>query len=152
VPFNEVIPSWNIDLPPGAGLCVELRVGRTAGDVWSKFYYLGSWGAAPKVETKTVKDERGAIEIDYFSSRETFDRIQYRIRSAAGRDGNLPALRRFALAYSNTLNDAQLAKWHRPHVDPTTKEGWARRLPVPFRSQNVEDPAIRGSICSPTSV
>ncbi len=150
-PFNELIPSWNVDVPPGSGFVVELRVGRGGGGSWTPFYYLGSWGDAPGIEHKVLRDAGGVVEIDYFRSRRWFDRIQYRVHLAAADPRRLPALRRFALAYSNTLNDEQLARRHRKPIDPGPRHRWARRLPVPFRSQKGEGRAIRGRVCSPTA-
>jgi len=150
-PFNEVIPSWNIDVPPGSGFVVELRVGRGKGDFWTPFYYLGRWGNAPEIEPKMLRDGNGVIEIDYFASRQVFDRIQYRVHLASGHADRSPVLRRFALAVSNALDDERIARRHRKPIDPGPPPRWARRLPVPFRSQQAEDPKIAGSICSPTS-
>ncbi|GMU20486.1 MAG: membrane protein [Phycisphaerae bacterium] len=150
-PFNDLVPSWNVDVPPGAGFAVELRVGRKQGDFWTPFYYLGAWGQAPPVEPKVLRDASGFINIDYFQSTHPFDRVQYRFRMEAGDDGKRPVVRRVALACSNTLNHPDVARVHRAAIDPGQAEKWARRLPVPFRSQKWEDPKISGSVCSPTS-
>ena len=50
------------------------------------------------------------------------------------------------------MNDENLARQHRHPIDPGPQKRWARRLPVPFKSQISEDPEIRGQICSPVSV
>ncbi len=151
-PFNDLVPSWNVDVPPGAGFAVEIRVGRDQGDFWTPYYYLGRWGEAPKLEQKVVKDENGFINVDYFQSTARFDRLQYRFHFAASDPQRPAVLRRVAFACSNTLNDAELARKHRRTVDPGPKEQWVRRLPVPFRSQKWESEELRSQICSPTSV
>lgn len=152
-PFNDLVPSWNVNVPEGTGFVVQIRVGRRAGDFWTDFYYLGRWGEAPqKAIKKVVRDENGAIDIDYLRSDQAFDRIQYRVLLVTTDPDHTPALRRFALAYSNTLDDAALAREHRSKVRPGAAARWTTRLPVPFRSQRDEDPKIAGSICSPTSV
>jgi len=151
-PFNDLLPSWNVDVPLGAAFTVELRVGRREGDFWTPYYSLGTWGRREPLKGKHLRDENGFINIDYFQSSKKFDRVQYRFLLEAGEGGLWPIPRRVALAYSNTLNDAELARKFRKTVDPGPKEKWTRRLPIPFRSQKWEDPSIRGSICSPTSV
>ncbi len=149
-PFNDLVPSWNVDTD-GGGFYVLLRVGRTSDDFWSPWYYLGSWGDAPQPAAKVMEDASGFINIDYFQSKGRFNRVQYafHLRLNDGRTG--PMIRRVCLACSNTLDDAELARKFRRRIDPGPKEKWARRLPVPFRSQKWEDEKIRGSICSPTS-
>src|SRR5512136_278369 len=54
--FNDLCPSWNIDVPDGAGFYVEIRVGRQAGDFWTPFYYLGGCGKFPAPERRVLKD------------------------------------------------------------------------------------------------
>ncbi len=151
-PFNDLLPSWNVDVPPGGAFTVAIRVGRREGDFWTPYYFLGTWGRREPLKGKHLRDENGFINIDYFQSSKKFDRIQYRFHLEQGEGGQWPVPRRVALAYSNTLNDADLARKFRKPVDPGPKEKWARRLPIPFRSQRWEDAKIRGMICSPTSV
>lgn len=151
-PFNDVVPSWNVDCPRHAGFVVELRLGRGERGFWTPYYYLGRWGAAAAPTEKIQHDPNGDVDIDYFRSTHRFDRVQYRVRLFSSRRGPLPVLRRFGLACSNTLNDADLARRFRKPIDPGPQEKWARRLPVPFRSQKWEAREVRGSICSPTSV
>jgi len=151
-PFNDLVPSWNIDVPAGGGFAVQIRMARQQDDFWTPFYYLGSWGRAPQVDKKVTADDNGLINIDYFQSNNRFDRIQYRVLLSGSDLGHPPIIRRVGLAYSNTLNDVNLFVTHRRKIDPGPKEKWARRLPVPWRSQKAEDKKISGSICSPTSV
>jgi len=151
-PFNEVLPSWNIDIPAGTGFIVEIRAGRRSENIWTSFYYLGRWGSVPQRSTKVLHDTNGIVDIDYFRSQQTFDRIQYRVYLYTTEPHRSPSLRRFSLVYSNTLNNVKLARKHRKTILPGPREKWTRRLAVPFRSQKKESPKIRGSICSPTSV
>lgn len=151
-PFNDFVPSWNVDVPEDAAFSVEVRVGRRQGDFWTGWYYFGQWGTMPPIEPKLIRDANGQVDIDCFRSHTSFDRIQYRVWLFAKASGRTPTLRRFAIAYSNTLDDAALARQCRRPIDPGPQRLWARRLPVPWRSQTVEDESIRHSICSPTSV
>jgi hypothetical protein len=150
--FNDLIASWNVDVPKGSGFWVSFRVGRKAGDFWTPWYYLGSVGAVPgvAVDCKTLTDENGVVNQDYFQSCNRFDRIQYRFHMLGGE--RFPTIKRVGLAYSNTLDDADIAAKFRKVVDPGPKEKWARRLPIRGRSQNWESDQLRGLICSPTSL
>ena len=151
-PLNEVVPSWNVEVPPDTGFLVQLRMGLSGEDRWTPYYYLGVWGACTPPAEKITSDEFGRIDIDYFMSRRLFDRIQYRVRlfGRPGRPG--PRLRRFAVVCTNSLGDKGLYSRTRRTIELPPKTRWQRRLPVPYRSQTVEDDSIRHSICSPTSV
>ncbi|MBI4582138.1 MAG: C39 family peptidase [Planctomycetes bacterium] len=151
-PFNDLVPSWNVDLPEGTGVEAEIRLGRKADGSWTPYYYFGVWGTAPKPDRRIIKDDHGVIDIDTFRSSRSFDRIQYKFLLATTVPDRSPVIRRVGLAYSNTLNDAALAARFRKPIDSGPPSGWARRLPVPWRSQTVEDEKIRHSVCSPTSV
>lgn len=151
-PFNDLVPSWNVEMPEGTGFRVAIRMGRRAGKFWTPFYHFGTWGSARRPEPLIIEDDNGVIDVDTFRSTQAFDRIQYRFVLTTAAAGQSPVIRRVGLAYSNTLGDEELARTHRKPVDPGSPSRWARRLAVPWRSQKVEDPRIRGSICSPTSV
>jgi hypothetical protein len=160
-PFNEALPSWNVDAPQGAGFEVELRVGRSRDGFWSPYLYAGDWGAETKASGKTVRFEGGHIDVDYFRSSESFDRIQYRVKAlpAAGgknREGGARPRELRVVRFSLCLSDVTgvpPSRAPRSESPPDPPAGtWQRRLPVPYRSQRAEDPAIAGRICSPTSV
>lgn len=150
-PFNEVCPSWNVDTPDGSGFYVELRVGRREGDTWSPFFYLGQWGRVPNVSDHVSKNEFGHVDVDYFVSDRTYDRLQYRIHFFPTADGKCPVLRRFGLCYSNVTGDRELWERHHRPPKPAPRERWQRRLPVPFVTQATEVPDMSG-LCSPTSL
>jgi len=150
-PCNEMVPSWNVEVPESTGFFVEFRFGFKGSRNWTSYYYLGRWGSAQPPEKKIVKDPYADIKGDCMISEYLFDRIQYRVHLSTTDLKRTPVLRRFAVAYSNTTGDAELAKRQHKDIDPGPKEKWARRLPVPFRSQKWESPALRGQVCSPTS-
>jgi D-alanyl-D-alanine dipeptidase len=156
--FNEVVLSWNIELPPHAGFCVEARVGRRADDSWSPYLYFADRGGSVPSGEKITKFEHGYVDVDYFRSDERFDRLQYRVR-AAGReppDNAVAAEAKLRIArVTVNLSDTTGRLTSVPQA-PLPAEpppaAWQRRLPVPFRSQTVERKDIAGMICSPTSV
>lgn len=151
-PFNEVVPSWNVIVPRDTGFRVELRLGPGRNAEWTAWYYLGTWGRAGSSPEKTVRDDDGEIDIDYFRSTRTFDRLQYRLHFFGRLGAAGPHLRRFAMVCTNALGDRALyERMHRP-VTPPPACRWQRRLPVPYRSQQDQAESIRGSVCSPTSI
>lgn len=148
--FNEVVASWNVDVPPGAGFCCELRVGRSFDDTWSPYLYLGDWGTPPPGD-RVVRFDGGEVDVDYFRSTKRFDRAQFRLL-AIGAPQVETAVRvaRLTLCFSDTTGMPTAL----PRQRSRTPAGgdWQRTLPVPFRSQRTDDPDLLGRICSPTSV
>ncbi len=153
--FNEVLLSWNIDIPADAGFVVELAVGRRIDDSWSPWLHVGDWGDVPDATARTMRFDGGRIDIDCFVSERRFDRLRYRIRASTRAAGGRTLLvRRVDACYSDLtgLPDS----WTPPDLAPRRGSPpahlWKRRLDVPFRSQRTERPELAGRICSPTSV
>jgi len=152
LPFNQVVPSWNVELPDESGFRVELRVWSHAEDALSAWYDLGIWGIAPEGPRAAVRDELGAVDVDVFRSERTFDAVELRFHLRPAPDGSTPKVRSVMVCVSNTQGDPELAQRFAGTPDDLPAELWQRRLDVPFRSQRTENPAIAGRICSPTSV
>jgi beta-lactamase class A len=154
IKFNEAVISWNVDMPPDSGVCVEIRVGRRFDAFWSPYLNLEYCGNASLQDEHITMFDGGRIDVDYFRSDQRFDRIQYRIRAAG--DGEKPAnlcVRRIAVCVNDLtgippalMRDAAALRAAPP------AEAWQRRLPVPFRSQATDNPQMVGKLCSPTSV
>ncbi|MCP4589960.1 MAG: D-alanyl-D-alanine dipeptidase [bacterium] len=155
--FNEVVLSWNIDAPPGAGFSVEARVGRRRDDTWSPYLYFSDWGTVVPPQDRRIECDQGEIDVDYFVSEERYDRVQYRVRTqcpeSSDNSGTPPAtlrIARMAVCLSDTSGRITAVPRRAEATVPDTS--WKRRLPVPYRSQRVERKELSGRICSPTSV
>ncbi|MFO0840621.1 MAG: C39 family peptidase [Phycisphaerae bacterium] len=161
IPFNDVLMSWNIETPPDAGFAAELRVGRRE-EAWSPWLHVGEWGAWSDPSPRVTSFEDGRIDVDYFRSDQRFGRAQYRIRatSRGGAPGAAIHVRRVALCFSDmTSHDrhgasgsAGLPDARKPQSTVSPSSRAARRLDVPFRSQQAEPADVSGRICSPTSL
>ncbi len=146
-PFNEVLPSWNIDLPPGTGVAIELSVGDRRG--WSPWLHIGDWGRVP-ASRRVVRCARGRVEIDIFRSDSLFDRARIRLRAFAPRgsphprDIPPPRLRRLHLCFSDTTQGLQ--------ARPPSRGPRRPPLRVPAIRQGTAPAAIASRVCSPASV
>lgn len=143
IPFRELVASWNVASPPGAGFVVELRVGAAGGAPLSPWLEVGEWGAVPERERATSCAD-GAIEVDLFRAERAFARFQLRVRAFGA--GELRVERLAAC-----LSDVGAARAGEP---ASSGEGVPAPLELALapRSQRDEDPAIAGRICSPTSL
>jgi beta-lactamase class A len=167
-PFNEVLVSWNAEVPRGAGMAVDLRVGRRCDGSWSPYLRIGGWGeAAPRLAIEAEEEtegknpwEGGSIDVDYFRSKDAarYDRLQYRVRAwrtpvdSAAQESAQVRVVRVALSTSDTTG---IPLSFRPELSEEAEPppgAWQRRLEVPFRSQRAEDAKLAARICSPTSV
>jgi hypothetical protein len=150
-PFNELLLSWNVYTPRGAGFRVEARVGRTSDDFWGPWLFFGEWGDAPPAGERSISFALGRVDVDYFRGAERFSRLQYRVRAAAqAADGAEVHVDRIAACVSDTTGAASSAPPNRQAS--LGADHWQRRLPVPERSQKSEAAEIAGRICSPTSL
>jgi hypothetical protein len=153
--FTEVVPSYNPNCPPEAGVRLDLRVRDAKRGAWSQWLYMGSWGKTVGKEKRVTRDESvgGAVNIDYLTLRRPADAYQTRLTfySFALDESANPAVRRLAVCYSGVANEPE--KFERAGgVEALSAGAWARDLAVPFRAQGVEHKALKGEICSPTSV
>lgn len=140
-PFDELLLSWNVDVPEGAGFAVEVSVADAAG--WSPWLYLGDWGPGLPADRRRTAFEGGRVEVDVFRASRPFERARYRIHATGERPVAVHAL---ALCFTDTARLSGL--------DPGRPSVRARlaSLAVPPRSQRGEDAALAPRICSPTSV
>jgi hypothetical protein len=153
-PFHEALASINARLSPGGVLALEIRV-VGAGENWSDWLRVLTWGdgdaetLGPPVRTIAGPGgvAMGVIDVDFFRSSLTFERVQYRVRAVAGAeaDASRPPATIDRIAITTT---APRVRW-----TPLTAAASAPvRLDVPFRSQKTPDPTLSGRLCSPTSV
>lgn len=143
-PFNEAVPSWSAECPPGARVTVALRV--RVGGAWQEWADIAEWGAADARTLKPVVRDLTSTDVDTLkvNGGRTADALQLRATLAAEKAGSSPVLRALS-AVHYMAGDALPCGTAR-------SAAWGHAIDVPPRSQLVEDAKIRGAICSPTSL
>ncbi|HVV01524.1 MAG TPA: hypothetical protein VHH88_09195, partial [Verrucomicrobiae bacterium] len=126
--FDELVASWDADMPDGASLKVEARA--LHNDHATKYYTMGIWSAdadrSPRESVSRQKDSDGNVSTDTLSLTEPADHFQIRLTlSPAGKD--LPDLKYLGVCLTDT----------HAHLDPLppNKAAWGKVLPVPEKSQ-----------------
>lgn len=143
--FDQVLLSFNADVPPGAGLWLEVRVSESeAGSDWSPWLHVAEWGDV-RPETRVKDFDGGKVDVDYLVSRKPLRRCQYRL-TAGGAPGLDVLVRRVGICFSDTTGRGGGV------IRPPDTGDSALRLAVPFRSQRTERGELAGRLCSPTSV
>ena len=151
-PFTRLLASFNVATPPETGVTLEVRV--LHGETWSPWIYMQSWGNVVQPLDRELKWDGGELDTDELVLSKPAERYQARLTltSFGFEPKDTPAVRRVSICYSGVVSDEETRKRVSP---PTTAPtNWARDLKVPFRGQGALDNprAIRGMICSPTSV
>lgn len=146
LPVDRAVVSLNPD-PWPEGARVRVRVRGLCGGAWTPWAPLGIYGRGEGLPRSEVGPDPGAIEVrtDEAWLARPATRLEVRLELVRGAEAG-PRLRRLALA-----------AWRRgqppaPEALTARHAAWGRELAVPERSQQVEDPAISGRICSPTSL
>lgn len=138
--FDWLVPSWDARASGGATVSLSVRV--RVGDTWSEWLSFGSWGDEARSAAKQ-SDARGRVDIDTLLLYAPADGLKWRVELSAGETGSpAPAVRSIAWVARDRFAPSA--------PEPSTYPESA--ISLPSRSQMVEDPAIAGKICSPSSL
>ncbi len=133
-PVDWLVPWWNAETAGSGSLDLHIQALTPAG--WTGWYAMGTWGA--RSLSHSGGDENAKIETDTLRLAEPASRFRLKLTLSGA-----CILRRCGIVARNFRASR-----------PPTDESLLREIdnPAPRRSQKVEDPAIKGRICSPTSV
>ncbi len=142
-PFSadNIVASWNADMPAGTGIRIELRgVNGATTTVW---YEVARQGVTNLPYSRTESDGYGYIDWDTLELYNGWPRIEYRVTLFTNTIGVTPTLRLMALCYTDSF------RWIAD--TPMSGPGVTTSLAVPWRSQywSTLDPDV---ICGPTSM
>jgi hypothetical protein len=143
IPWNELVASWNVDMPKDSYLRVEARA--VYPDRATKYYVMSLWSSDPaKYPRECVnkqKDADGDVDTDTLVLSRPAERFQLRLTMG----GDTKALPKIRFLGVHVL-DARLKL---PPLPPN-RVAWGITLPVPERSQQAYE---GGNVwCSPTTV
>lgn len=138
---NNIVASWNVDMPAGTGILIELRA--VNGSTVTAWYEVARQGAGSFPGTRKKRDSYGKIDWDILRLNTNWPRIEYRVTLYTNTIGVTPTLRLMALCYTDDnywITDT-----------PMAGPGVTTSLAVPWRSQywSTLDP---DEICGPTSM
>jgi|GEM_PF-556286 len=151
--FNEVLVSWNLDLPPDVSYAVDISVGKRFDDSWSPWMLIDQVGPNPVDEKSNKEFDGGKVNVDYFVSDERFDRLRVRLRLLGQAKQSIQyLLRRVNVTLSDTTRRSDSWDAELPTISKSPRDAFTKHLPVPLRSQYAERSDLRGRICSPTSL
>jgi hypothetical protein len=141
--FNELIVSWNAEMPPGSSLVIEARA--LYPQTTTKYYTLAVWSVDParhrrhSVSNQTDKD--GDVSTDTLILLLPTDRLQIRLTFAGDKLPH-PPLKFLGISLADTSAPC-------PRLPPNL-EAWGKVLPVPERTQMIYPNGK--TLCSPTTV
>lgn len=143
-PFDELLLSWNVSVPPGAGLAVEVRLESHARGERTPWLWLGGPGRNGRMApgARTVEFDGGRVAVDVVRCERPYDGFRYRLRAHGGE----VIVHALAACLTDTT---RLATLDAGPIDPAW--GGPPRA-VPARSQRSVPAELAPRICSPTSV
>ncbi len=141
--WDELIVSWNAEVPAGAGLKIEARA--LYSDHPTKWFTMGLWSANstphPRTSIRGQQTEEGRVDTDILTLKQPAEGIQLRVTTFTS-GTRKPRLKFLGLS----LLDSKSA----PGGLPPNPAAWGRIINVPERSQMTYE---NGSVlCSPTTV
>jgi len=137
---NNVVCSWNVDMPPGTGIRTEVRAYNGS---WTPWFEIARQGTVPSGITRVKGTTTNGIDEDTLMLPSLHSRVEYRVTLYTDTVGVTPTLRLMSVCYTDTTTAV-------PYV-PLSDPGYTVSLAVPFRSQywSTVDPCC---ICGPTSM
>ncbi|WP_261663217.1 peptidase C39 family protein [Deinococcus sp. Marseille-Q6407] len=139
-PFDELVPSWNVQTGKGGYAVLKVRARLASG--WTDWYSFGRWSrSGDRYSLKAQKDAHGEVLTDVLRLKGKATAVQYHLSLVGeGTRARLVAL--------NTTDRAQRPRLGQQAGNPAL---WNRVIDVPQRSQMLYPDG--GEVwCSPTSV
>jgi hypothetical protein len=140
-PVDNVVGSWNVDMPSGTGLRIEMRA--VNGGTSTAWYEVARQGTTTLSSSRKKSDSYGYIDQDTLMTYSNWPRIEYRVTLYTNTVGVTPTLRLMSLCYA----DDNYGVAYVPLANPSVTTS----LTVPWRSQYWVA-GIGGVICGPTSM
>lgn len=140
--FDDLVGSWNADVPKGASVGMDAQVRQ--GGKWSKWFRLSKFSPGASESFEKQDDEAGWVDVDTLRLKAKADAFRWRVTlvSAGAREARLT---RVAVTLADLSKPAA-------EPEPFVPGPWVRELKLAPRSQREEDPKVRGDICSPTAL
>ncbi|EEF58758.1 C39 family peptidase [Pedosphaera parvula] len=143
IQWNELVASWNVEVPTGTSLKIEARA--VYGDHATKYYTMGLWSADPKLSPResvpNQKDENGDVNTDTLILTHNCDKLQIRL-TLSDCENRKPQLKFVGLCLLDTTAKVSMLKPNRT--------AWGKIIPAIERSQMIYP---GGNVwCSPTTV
>jgi hypothetical protein len=148
IKWDQLIASWNAEMPKGTYLKVEVRpifFGHSTIERPAKFYTMGLWSENPeqhpRESVRRQKDSEGDVSTDTLLLNTPCERFQIRL-TLGGENRDRPRIK--LLGFSLTDSKAS------PERLEPNRLAWGRLIDVPERSQMAYPNG--GVLCSPTTV
>lgn len=141
--WNELIASWNAEMPTNTFLKIEVRA--LYPDRTTKWYVMGNWSndpsKFPRESVRRQKDADGDVDTDTLVLNETTDRVQVRL-TIGGEGKAKPKLKFLSLSLLDSKTEREPL--------PPNRAAWGKLVDVPERSQMAYENG--GVLCSATTV
>jgi len=141
--FDELLMSWNVEVPKGAGVILQVAV-QGAGP-WSPWLHLADWGQVERTDLRR-QFEHGEVHVDILKLEQPMARARYRILAVGAQPEEPVRVWRTTLVFSSRSEIRQ--RFASRKLAATQ----GLYLTVPSLSQQDAAPELAPRICSPTSV
>ncbi len=150
--FDQVLMSWNVAVPDGAGAALEVAILEAPGSygvppAWSPWLRLGDWGNLTGEDPPKTHFDRGAVQIDVLHLTFEAHDLRYRIRAINTQPSDPVRVHRTTLC----LSSSEDLRTHLLRED-TFQPDHPVQLDVPILSQREAPRELSRRICSPTCV
>ncbi len=143
IAWNELIVSWNAEMPPTTHLKIEARA--IYPDHATKWFVMGLWSGDPRrhprESVRRQRDADGDVQTDTLVLTRAAECVQIRL-SLGGDDQETPRLKFLSLSLVNGQAT--------PATLPPNRAAWGRTIDVAEKSQMAYENG--GVLCSPTTV
>jgi len=138
VNFNRLVMFWNGETPGNSYFALNLRI-RFPGEEWEPWVKFGTWGREISSKTLSPRGRKFRVAIDTLIAEENCEAFELGVETVPGKKGEKPLMFLMGATF-----------WNEEDIPAQVDSVWTGEIPVPKRSQMVQDSSDRRVICSPT--